>query len=371
MPYARNNRNFVNRISARVIAATSACPASWYAVFFFSSSDKIQDLRSTPHQHFVLGISKVGHQYEFAILPRRPQSSFVGQAFKVRARESRCAARDDREIHVVRNRFFCGWCTRRISRGLHVRPRDNHSPVERPGRSNAGSSTIRPRWLRRSGSRLRLIQIVHFRPATRSRSVAFIVAPAKSSGAMASDCIDSSIKMMQGAFFSPVQQVGARGSRNADQTFRRIRTRNRKTERSLRSAIARASKVLPSLEARQQDALGKCARQASGIFADLSRNHNFLQLFLGFIRFRNILKRHLLLLRRKQPPGIYRSSRPLLRRPASASSGTDRNPPAAATATRSARCQPIAANALPSIDQDCFSRSTLPQVRCASLKIVV
>src|ERR1700733_9679372 len=39
-------------------AATNACPASWYAVTFFSSSERISDLRSTPIKTLSLATSK-------------------------------------------------------------------------------------------------------------------------------------------------------------------------------------------------------------------------------------------------------------------------------------------------------------------------
>src|SRR6266436_1599579 len=92
-----------------VIAATSACPASWYAVFFFSSSDKIKDLRSTPINTLSLAISKSAINMNL---------------------QSRCAARDDREIHVVGNRLFAGVHAKDFFAALHVRPRDNDTAVE-------------------------------------------------------------------------------------------------------------------------------------------------------------------------------------------------------------------------------------------------
>jgi len=148
---ARNNRNFVNRISARVIAAPARVPLSWYAVFLFLVG-QTRDCAQRPSASF-LGPFQSRHQYEICDLPRRHKASFVGQAFKVRARESRCRVRDDREIHAVRNRFFAV-CTRRISSRSSRPAAHNHSPVEAGPAAATPEQHIR-RLLRRSGSRLR------------------------------------------------------------------------------------------------------------------------------------------------------------------------------------------------------------------------
>ena len=141
---ARNNRNFVNRISTRRHCRNQRVSRFVVRSIFLFLVGQDQGLALNAHQHFVLGHFKVGHQYEFAILACCPQSSFVGQAFEVRARESRCAARDDREIHVVGNRLFAGVHAKDFFAALHVRPRDNDSAVEAARPQQCWVQYVRP-----------------------------------------------------------------------------------------------------------------------------------------------------------------------------------------------------------------------------------
>ena len=82
------------------------------------------------HQHLVLGHLKIGHGDELAVLPRRPQRCLVHQVRHVGAGETRCAARQDREVHFFAERDLARVHAQDLLAAFDVRPRHHHAPVE-------------------------------------------------------------------------------------------------------------------------------------------------------------------------------------------------------------------------------------------------
>ena len=123
------------------LAATSAWPPSWYAVTFFSSSERMRDLRSTPIRTLSLASSKsyCSTAFRFCRAALRAASLTM---FARSAPENPGVPRAKTERSTSSASGILRVCTRRIS----SRPRTSGRLTttrrsKRPGRSNAGSST--------------------------------------------------------------------------------------------------------------------------------------------------------------------------------------------------------------------------------------
>ncbi len=127
---AGNDRNFVDRISARChrrnqrVARLVICRV----LLFFVRQNHRPALDA--HHHLVFGHLKVDHHDELSVLARGPQRRFVHQVCQVRAGESRRAARDDGQIHVIADRHLAGVHAQNLFAALHVGTRHDHAAVE-------------------------------------------------------------------------------------------------------------------------------------------------------------------------------------------------------------------------------------------------
>src|SRR6266481_3398812 len=229
-----------------VIAATSAWPASWYAVLRFSSSERIIDLRSTPIRTLSLDISKSIIKTSLRLW-RAAQSaaSFTRLARSAPEKPGVPRAMTERSTSSAKGTFLV--CTRRISsRPLMSGRGTTTRRSKRPGRGKAGSST--------SG---RLVAAIRITPSFDSK-------PSISTSSALSVCSRSSwpppnpaprwrptasissMKIMQGAFFLPCSN---RSRTRLAPTPTNISTKSEpeieKNGTLASPAIARASKVFP------------------------------------------------------------------------------------------------------------------------------
>ena len=100
------------------------------------------------HEHFVLRHLKIKHGDKLAILARRPESRFVHKIREVGARKSGSAARDHREIDIVRKRHLTSVHAQDFFAALHVRPRHDYAAVET---ARAQKRRVENVWPVRSG----------------------------------------------------------------------------------------------------------------------------------------------------------------------------------------------------------------------------
>jgi len=112
------------------MAATSACPASWYAVFFFSSSESRSDLRSTPISTLSFATSKSYIRTALRFCRAAASARFVHHVGQVRAGESRSAASEHRQIDIVGERNLAGVHTQNFFASANIGTIHHHAPVE-------------------------------------------------------------------------------------------------------------------------------------------------------------------------------------------------------------------------------------------------
>ena len=141
---ARDDRHLVQRIGARSHRGDESVAGLVVrrVVLFLVGQNHGAALDA--HEHFVLGHFEIDHGDELAILARRPQSGFVHQIREIGAGKSRSAARDHREIHIVRERHLASVHAENFLAALHVRPRHHHAAIETAGAQKRRVENVRP-----------------------------------------------------------------------------------------------------------------------------------------------------------------------------------------------------------------------------------
>ncbi len=130
---ARNNGYLVQRIGAgrhRRNQRVARFVIGGIALLFFREN---HGFALDAHEHFVLGHFEIRHHDKLAVLARRPQSSLVHQVGEIGAGETRCAAGDDRKVHIFGDRHFARMHAQDFLAALDIRPGHNYAPVKAAG----------------------------------------------------------------------------------------------------------------------------------------------------------------------------------------------------------------------------------------------
>src|SRR6266853_1922376 len=299
---ARNNRNFVHRVGARSHRRHNGVSRFVIRGVFLFFVRQDQGFAFHSHQDFVLGHFEVGHQDEFAILARRPQSGFVGQAFEIGAGESRRAPRDDREIHIVRNWLFPCMHAKNLFAALYVWSSYNYAAIKS---SRTQQCWIEHVWPVSSGDQddaLVRFESIHFHQQGIQGLFAFVVATAQSGAAVPSDRVNFVNENDAGRILLALfEQIAHSARADADKHFHEVRTGNReKRHIGFARDGPRQQGFARSRRPDKQHAFRDAPAQLLKLLRILQKFNNFLQLFLGFVGSRYVFERNFLLLRGKQ-----------------------------------------------------------------------
>ncbi len=270
---------------------------------FFSSSVEDQRLALHAHQHFVFGQFEVIHQHGLAVLPRRRQRRFVDHVGQVSAGESRCAAGQNGEIDIVRERNLAGMDPQNFFAAPNIRTVHNHPAVKTPRPQQRRIEHVRPVGRGHQDDAFVRLKAVHLDQQLIQSLLALVVSAAQACAAMASDRVDFVDEDdARSILLALLKQVANAARAHADEHLNEVRTGNRE-ERNIgfTGHSPRQQSLAGSRRADQQYALGNASAQLLELLRLAQEFNNFLQLFFGLIDAGHILERDFLLLHGEQP----------------------------------------------------------------------
>ena len=271
-----------------VIAATSACPASWYAVFFFSSSERIIDFRSAPIRTLSLDISKSAMMTNLRFCRAAHRARFVHQVGEIRAGKARSAAREDREIHIFGDGNLARVHAENFFAALDVGPGNDHAAVKTAGPQQCGIENVGAVRGGDQDDAFVGFEAVHFDEQRVQRLFAFVVAAAEARAAMASDGVNFVDENDAGSvFLALLEQIAHAAGADADEHFDEVRTGDRK-ERNVRFARNGACQqsFSGSRRADEQHALGNASAELLEFLRVFQEVDDFLQALPWLLRYR-------------------------------------------------------------------------------------
>ena len=255
------------------------------------------------HQDLVLGQLEIHHHDHFAVLPRRLQRRLVHQVCQVRAGQSRCPARQHREIHVVAQRDLLGVNLQDLLAAGNVGPPHHHAPVEAARPQQRRVQHVRTVGGRHQDHAFVRFEAVHLHQKLVQRLLALVVPAAQARPAVPADGIDFVDEDdAGGVLLALLKEVAHAARAHAYEHLHEVRTRNReKRYAGFTRDGARQQRLARARRPDQQHALGNPPAQLLEFLRLPQELDDLLQFFLGLFHARHVLERDLLLLRRVQP----------------------------------------------------------------------
>ena len=142
------------------------------------------------HEYFVLRHFEIEHGDKLAILARRPESGFIHQICEIGAGKSGSAARDHREVDIVRKRHFASVHAQNLFAAFHVRARYHNAAIETAGPQKRRIKYIRPVRGGNQDHAFVRFKAVHFDEQRVQGLLTLVMATAETGAAMAADRVD-------------------------------------------------------------------------------------------------------------------------------------------------------------------------------------
>ena len=185
----------------------------------------------------------------------------------------------------------------------HVRPRDNHPPVEAARPQQRRVEHVGAVGGGHQNDALIGVEAVHLDEQLIQRLLALVVPASQAGAAVAAHGVDLVDEDDAGrALLALLEQVADAAGADADEHLHEVGARNRE-ERNVRLARNRAGQqgLARARRADQQNSLGNPPAQLLKLLRLAEELDNLLQLFLGLLDARDVLEGHFLLLVRQQP----------------------------------------------------------------------
>ena len=215
------------------------------------------------HQDFVFRQLEVEHQHGLAILPRRRQRRFVDHVGQISAGESRCAASEDGEIDIVRERNLAGVNPENLLAAANVRTADNHAAIKTSGAQQRGIEHVRPVGGGHQDDAFVRFEAVHLDQQLVQRLFALVVSAAEACAAMTSDGVDFVDEDDAGSvLLALLEQIANAAGADADEHLDEVRTGDRE-ERNVgfTGDCAGQQGLTGSRRSDQQHALGNASAE--------------------------------------------------------------------------------------------------------------
>jgi hypothetical protein len=207
-------------------SATTAWPASWYAVSFRSFSDSTMLRRSAPSMHLVLRILEVRHVHLVVAAPRGEQRALVDHIRQIGAAHARRRLGQRPDIHIVGDRHLLQVHAQDAFPALDVRRVDNDLAVEAARPEKRRVEHVGPVRRGEQDDAVVGFEAVHLDQQLIERLLALVVPAAQPRAAMAADGIDlvdeDDARCLRSC---PARTGRARARRRRPRTFRRSPSR--------------------------------------------------------------------------------------------------------------------------------------------------
>src|SRR5579864_8742813 len=167
-------------------------------LFFFREE---QALALRAHQDLVLGQLKVIHQHGFAIVAGGVQRRFIHHVGKLSAGETRCAARQNREINVVCQRNLAGVYAEDFFTSTNISKWNHNAAIKASRTQKSGIKNVWPVGGGDQNHAFIGLKPIHFDEQLVECLLALIVSAAKTCAAMASNGVNFVDKDDAGSVF--------------------------------------------------------------------------------------------------------------------------------------------------------------------------
>ena len=235
----------------------------------------------------------VAHVDRAAVAPRRQDRTLVDEIFQVRAGEARGLLGDRIEVHVRSQRFAPGVDREDRAPPVHVRPIDDHAPIEASRPEKRRVEDIRPIGGRDHDHVGVRVEAVHLDQDLVERLLPLVVASAEPGAAMSSDGVDlvdedDARAVLLGLF----EQIPHTAGADADEHLNEFRAGDGE-ERNARFAgdRARHQRLAASGRADHQNAGGNPSAERDELLRLAQEFDDLGQLLLGLFDTRDIVER--------------------------------------------------------------------------------
>ena len=161
---------------------------------------------------------------------------------EIGAGESGSAARDHREVNIVRERHFASVHAKNFLAAFHVRPRHDHAPVETAWAQKRRVENVRPVRGRNQDDAFVRFKAVHFDEQRVQGLLALVMTAAETGAAMTADRVDFVYEDdARCVLLALLEKVANAAGAHADEHLDEIRAGNRE-EWNIRFARNRARK---------------------------------------------------------------------------------------------------------------------------------
>ena len=254
------------------------------------------------HQDLVLGEFEIDHHDDLAILPRGVQRGFVHQIRQIGAGETRCSAGQHGEIHIVAQRHLLGVNLEDRLAPVDIGTPHHHAAVETAGTQQRRIEHVRTVGRSHQDHAFVRFEAVHLDQQLVQRLFALVVSAAEARAAMTADGVDFVDEDDAGrVLLALFEQIAHAARAHADEHFHEVRTGDGE-ERNVRLARdgARQQRLAGARRADQQHAFRNASAELLEFLRLAQELDDLLQFFLGLFDARDVLERHLALLRGMQ-----------------------------------------------------------------------
>src|SRR6266571_5299049 len=254
------------------------------------------------HQDLVLGPLEVLHEDELLVVARGVQGRLVDQVREIGPGEARRAARQDREVDVLRERDLAGVDLEDLLAPLDVGAGDHDAPVEAAGSQQRRIEDVRPVGGGDQDDAVVRFEAVHLDQELVEGLLALVVTAAEPRAAVPPDRVDLVDEDdAGGVLLALLKQVPDPRGADPDEHLDEVRSRDRE-EGHVRLAgdRPRQERLAGPRRAHQQDPLRDLAAQLLELLRLLEELDDLLQLLLGLIHPGDVLEGHLLRLAARQ-----------------------------------------------------------------------
>src|SRR6202165_1548463 len=300
---ARYDRDLVHRIGVRQHGSHQRVPSLVVRGVLLLFIGEQKRLAFHTHQHFIFRHFEVVHQYGFAVLTGSRQRRFIHHVGQVGAGESRRAAGQNLQIHIVRQGNLAGVYTQNFFPSANIRTIHHHAPVETPRAQERRIEHVRTVGRRHQDHAFVRFEAVHFHQQLIQSLLALIVSTAEPSAAVTSDGVnfvdeDDARSVLLALF----EQIAHAARAHAHEHFHKVRAGDGE-ERNVRFARygARQQGLARSRRSNQQHALRNTPAKFLELLRLAQKLDNFAKFFLRLIHASHVFERDLFLLHGEQP----------------------------------------------------------------------
>ena len=302
-PTTGNDGHLVERIVFRHQPADDgvACFVIRSNTFFLLRHDHRFALRA--HHDPVLGLLEFVHFDQTLGRAGREQRRFIDQVREIRAGKSRRAARDNGQIHVIRDGYLADVNLQNLFAAANVRQADHDLTVEAPGPQQRRVEHVGTVGGRDDDDAVVRIEAVHLHQQLVQRLLTLVVATAKPRAAVSTHGVDLVDEDDAGCLLLRLLEHVAYPRRaHAHEHLHEVRAGDRE-ERHLRLAgNGLGQQGLAGTRGTYHQNAPRDAPAQALKFARIAQElHQFLHVFLGLINPGHVGKRSLYLVLRQQP----------------------------------------------------------------------